>query len=103
MQAASHEFLPGKRMPVVIPDLPEVQPEQRFHLQFKAVNQLSGRLMAHMPYRMVLDDGTSIYGTTDDKGLTQPVTRGTSDAVSLEWLATHIKPADRDDHTQEEC
>lgn len=103
VQATSHDFLPGKRMAVVIPDLPEVQPEERFHLQFKAVNQHSGRLMAHMPYRMVLDDGTSICGTTDEKGLAQPVTRGTSDVVSLEWLPTHDKPTDRNDHIQEEC
>jgi type VI secretion system secreted protein VgrG len=91
--AASHATPKGKSLAVMMPKLPVVQEPLKFHIQFRAVEDNTGRIVAGAPYRITLADGQTFFGQTDDKGMTQLLTSHTPDPARLEWLPHHADSA----------
>lgn len=66
----------------------ETLPDSRvkmFREQFKAVDEDSGQVLANLPYRIELGDGSIIRGVTDEAGLTVPVMTADPQSAKLYW------------------
>jgi len=89
VKAATQALEPGKSMAVVMPSFPQAQEPMAYHIQFRSVEENSGRIVADAPYRMTLADGREFYGKTDHNGMTQLVQSATPMEATLEWLPYH--------------
>jgi len=83
----------AKSLPVSVPAFPIVQSESAHHVQFKALEEGTGRVLAGNPYMMEFADGSRLYGKTDALGMTQLVPSAQAQKVTLQWLAAREVPA----------
>lgn len=58
---------------------------------FRAVDNISGRPVASLPYRIELPDGGTLRGSTDADGYTQRITKHDPATVKLHWEAEDPK------------
>ncbi|PUE24053.1 DUF2345 domain-containing protein, partial [Limnohabitans sp. Jir72] len=101
--AANHSMSGGKRIPVVMPQFPVVQEPAKFHIQFRALHNNTGRLVGGAPYCITLTDGQTFFGKTDAKGMTELITLATAQDAQLEWLTHHEDTLSSEEQDSEGC
>lgn len=101
--AANHSMSGGKKIPVVMPQFPVVQEPAKYHIQFRALHNNTGRLVEGAPYFITLTDGQTFFGKTDAKGMTQLITLATAQDAQLEWLTHHEDTLSSEEQDIEGC
>lgn len=81
--AASSSFAPGgaKAAGLISSLLPE---NHDYDIHFVVRDELTGQPLPRLSYKITLEDGRSITGITDEKGLTEKISSNTKQKAALE-------------------
>jgi type VI secretion system secreted protein VgrG len=81
---SAHAFLGAGGEAAELDKLPDSR-VKLFDQQVRAVNQLTGKPIVGLPYKMTTASGDSLFGTTDEEGKTFRATTVGPEAVRIEW------------------
>ena len=87
VKASAHAFLGGGSQTAALPTLPDSR-VKLFDQQVRAINQLTGKPIAGLPYKLTSASGDVLYGTTDEAGKTFRAASVSQEAVRVEWGVT---------------
>lgn len=82
VKGVTHGFLGAGSKPAESTRLPDTR-QKSFDEQFQALDQVTGKPIAGLPYRIGMPDGTVLTGTTDDQGRTMRVATADPEALQL--------------------
>lgn len=76
-----------------------------YDLVFRVQNDQTGQVLPHTPYRITLDDGTEVVGTTDAGGMTEKICSDHPQNATIEvpFYADHCAPDTDHEHCACDC
>ena len=87
VKASAHNFLGGASGAAQLARLPDTR-VKLFDQQVRAINQITGKPIAGLPYKLTTASGDVLYGTTDEAGKTFRAATIGQEAVRVEWGVT---------------
>jgi type VI secretion system secreted protein VgrG len=83
VKGSSHAFLGGGSVAAVLSALPDSK-VKFFDEAFVIKNRVTGELMANVPYRVKLADGSYLHGVSDERGRTELIRTAGVEKLEIE-------------------
>ena len=87
VKGATHGWPGAKAKPAVLLALPDTR-VKLFDQQVRAINELTGKPIVGMPYRLTTSGGDVQYGVTDEEGKALRAATATQEVIRVEWGRT---------------